>query len=687
MEYLQKMRNAVLDHLNNYAESVCIDCGFVQRDCKCADHVPSLQMTFLGSAVSVKDSGMQTEPMLLVGMQQNVAAQGISLLVPPNLRLPYTGGQQNAPTMQSTVLNPSGINVNSLTAPVVNLPPALTFAAGCPPSFVNPLSLSSSVSTSSYVSVLRPSLAGGMSVPSLPAIAPNANVSDATSESRKRKLDADVDVAHVAVQTTGKSYVKKMKIRLGDFSASDFIIVGRGWDAKHQGSTNAEDTAGDSSTLAGAQAQKVSGEVVATNPSASPGGRFEGVKKDAETPVEKRYTAVWKLLEDSSDDESAAHETTSDSQDVPKSAPAENNSDSSQAPNKSSGPCSDGQVLTPETNQQVKEESNEQAGSASAPGITPAGSEDSTLNHSDHLMEEEDDNKLVIDTCAGSDNQQAEREASATVSRQSNDWEYRNGVKEEVADVEEDMSTSVNVGAASEAKTAEDTSKPSSSAVDEEKKCVSVGDANDASPTKSSIVAADSAASESDVAQDAAETSQPELTPKPPRVYGKFEYTPTGEHILRCLVPKCSQTFDVKVAAEVHNHVHPGFVPGTDGNEGPTYLQCHRCEFQAPFYHWYDLLRHMREKHDICLVDSSAEHTCEYCGLGFETKDLLVSHIDFHYSNRYKCVYCGLLLLTWGQVRCTVIALVCVFSASTIYRNASRKPKKPTGSQHCPEPL
>jgi len=64
----------------------------------------------------------------------------------------------------------------------------------------------------------------------------------------------------------------------------------------------------------------------------------------------------------------------------------------------------------------------------------------------------------------------------------------------------------------------------------------------------------------------------------------------------------------------------------------------------------YDLLRHMRQKHDIRLVDETVAHTCEYCGIGFETKDSLVSHIDFHYSNRYKCIYCGLLLLTWKQV-------------------------------------
>jgi len=655
------MRNAVLNHLNNYAESVCLDCGFVQRDCKCTDHVPSFQLTFLGSAASVKDSGMQTDPMLLVGMQQKVAAPGISVLLPqnfhmsPDVRLPLNGGQQNALTMQSTVLNHSGVNFNPSTPGVINLPPALTFPAGCPPSFVNPLPLPSSVSSQSYVSLLRPQLLGSTSVLSTSdAInqVPSGSVADIASESRKRKLDLDVDVAHAAVQTTGKSYVKKMKIRLGNFSASDFKIVGRDLDAKHQASTNAQGATGDlKNSLAGVQAQTLSGEMFATNPNASPRGRIDDAKKDGETAMEKRYTTVWKLLEDSSDDEQAADESTPASRDVPMSALAESNSDSLQTPNKDVGPCSSGPVLTSETNQRVKEEPDEQAGSASVAGAMPYYNKDSTVNHNEHLVEEEDDNRLVIDTQADSDNQQIEHRASAAV--KSTDWEYRNGVKEDVADVEENMSTSVNdgeqSGAASEANNSDGVSKPSTSAADEEK-CVHVDDAGDASPTKSTTVAADSAASESEVAQDTAGTSEPGLTPKPRRVYGKFEYTPTGEHILRCLVPKCSQTFDVKLTAEVHNHVHPGFVPGSIGSEGPTYLQCHRCEFQAPFYHWYDLLRHMREKHDVCLVNSSAEHTCEYCGLGFETKDLLVSHIDFHYSNRYKCVYCGLLLLTWGQV-------------------------------------
>jgi hypothetical protein len=137
------------------------------------------------------------------------------------------------------------------------------------------------------------------------------------------------------------------------------------------------------------------------------------------------------------------------------------------------------------------------------------------------------------------------------------------------------------------------------------------------------------------------------------KVYGKFEYTPTGEHILRCLVSKCSQTFDTKMAAELHNAVHPGLGSAPDvvgSGDVLTYFQCNVCDFRAPYYHWYDLLRHMSNKHGLRMQDKSYSFTCEYCGLGFDSEEKLALHVDFHYSNRYKCVYCGLLLLTWSQV-------------------------------------
>ena len=138
-------------------------------------------------------------------------------------------------------------------------------------------------------------------------------------------------------------------------------------------------------------------------------------------------------------------------------------------------------------------------------------------------------------------------------------------------------------------------------------------------------------------------SAQEPASSKPTRktIYGKFEYTPTREHIFRCLIVKCSQSFDTRHAAEMHSLVH-------SADEDVTVLQCHKCDFTAPFYHWFDLLRHLRATHDVHVTRES--HGCEYCGLVFESSDKLMAHIDFHYSNRYKCVHCGLLLLTWAQV-------------------------------------
>lgn len=130
--------------------------------------------------------------------------------------------------------------------------------------------------------------------------------------------------------------------------------------------------------------------------------------------------------------------------------------------------------------------------------------------------------------------------------------------------------------------------------------------------------------------------------PSTRKIYGKFEYVPTKEHIFRCLIVKCSQSFDTRHAAELHNLVHPE-------GENVNHLKCPKCQFTSPYYHWFDLLRHMRNEHDIHI--SKDPFSCTFCGLLFDNEEKLSSHIEFHYSNRYKCVHCGLLLLTWGQVK------------------------------------
>jgi len=671
VECLQKMRNAVLDHLNNYAESVCIDCGFVQRDCRCADAIrrhSGSKMTFLGNAVSVKDANMQTDPMVVVGMQQKVNAPGFSVVVPqnfyltPDVKLPLTMGPHNALTVPPHV---SSVHVNSLTPGVINLPPTITFPAGCPSSFVNPLTLSTSVGVQPGVSLLRPPMVGGVNLPSSSSIVIQAPAStgstsdDAVSAGRKRKLEddaRDVSVAHASVQTTGKSYVKKMKVQLGNFSASDFKVIGI-----NSNTPNSQRVTSDLATAAGVQPSEKTGAAAPnTSTTASSGADNSGTKKDVETAMERKYTAVWKLLEDSSDDECVPDKPESVSQDVVESAATEKNSASLQMPEDGVASSSSEPISTPTASQPANEESSGEKGSVAA----TEDKSDTIQHRDDDSGEEEVDSKLVIDSHVDDDAQQSERENEPSFSQQANNWEFRNGMKEsELPDDEKEVHESGNGVEQPMAKTGGDNDgKPSavaegnpSAAANDVDKCVPMGDDSDTSQLLDSsapaLTGASAAETVTDIVPDTAGSAKPEsAAPKPRRVYGKFEYAPTGEHILRCLVPKCSQTFDRKLAADVHNHVHPGFEHGVEGKEGQTYLQCHQCEFQAPFYHWYDLLRHMRQKHDICLVDGAAAHTCEYCGLGFETKDLLVSHIDFHYSNRYKCIYCGLLLLTWGQV-------------------------------------
>jgi len=606
----------------------------------------------------VKDSSMQTEPMVVFGMQQKVTAPGISVVVPqnyhlsPDVRMPLTLGQPNALTLPP-LSAPGSVNISTLTPNIISLPPAITFPTGYPPSFVNPLPVSTSINSQSGVSMLRPPLLAAANT----AHVPNSVTADAAS--RKRKLDTDAGfMADVSVQTTGKSHVKKMKMRMGPFTASEFKVIGKDGSVlsrNQQSLANNQGSPTDSETWTGAKTQTDEGGTTSANITTSPAGQ-SGLKKDVETPAEKKYTTVWKLLEDSSDDESSACELMSASQDVPVSAAMLENSISQLTSS----------YVVPSSTELTTHHLSEKTDSVAAPPQTPTQVKDGDVVHDNgHHMEDDDEDKLVIDTHVDTDSQQSQLN-----NKQSNDWEFRNGMKEtELADDEKEVNKPTDgeeQDAASEVKTdkKDDDGIGKSSTATTDVECPSTGD--DAVETsKLTADATDSAVGDSMAPAEQAETANTELSPKPRRVYGKFEYTPTGEHILRCLVPKCSQTFDRKLAADVHSHVHPGFVPGTEGSEGPTYLQCHQCEFQAPFYHWYDLLRHMRQKHDISLTDSSMEHTCEYCGLGFETKDLLVSHIDFHYSNRYKCIYCGLLLLTWAQVRASLMALKVVDGIAT----------------------
>ena len=130
--------------------------------------------------------------------------------------------------------------------------------------------------------------------------------------------------------------------------------------------------------------------------------------------------------------------------------------------------------------------------------------------------------------------------------------------------------------------------------------------------------------------------------PKPEKkYYKKFLFSPTGDHIWRCAFPKCGMCFDTKEGAKFHNSVHTG-------KENPNYIECKSCTFKVPFSKWYELLRHMKENHYICITYE--RFGCFFCGLNFESEEKLVSHMDFHYSSKYKCIHCGKIFFTWKQI-------------------------------------
>ncbi|ELT93661.1 hypothetical protein CAPTEDRAFT_74658, partial [Capitella teleta] len=118
----------------------------------------------------------------------------------------------------------------------------------------------------------------------------------------------------------------------------------------------------------------------------------------------------------------------------------------------------------------------------------------------------------------------------------------------------------------------------------------------------------------------------------------------TSEMIYKCTFPRCGQCFDTKVVASLHSKIHGLNVDG-------KYLWCSEedCHYKVPFFRFYDLLRHLNVTHSIQYT--SKENTCELCALSFDTEEEVISHMDYHYNNRYKCIQCGCMLMTWQQVQ------------------------------------
>ena len=126
--------------------------------------------------------------------------------------------------------------------------------------------------------------------------------------------------------------------------------------------------------------------------------------------------------------------------------------------------------------------------------------------------------------------------------------------------------------------------------------------------------------------------------------YGRFEYIPTGEKMYRCMYQTGGQCFDSRKAADMHDQAHR-----VEGQSAKTSLFCHLCDYSVTSTHWYDLIRHLKSQHFVMLT--SKQFGCTLCGIVFENEDELSSHLEFHYNSRYKCIYCGMLLMTWKHVQ------------------------------------
>jgi hypothetical protein len=763
---LQTMRNTLLGYLDSYAESVCSDCGYIHRECLC--HLPdaglynsrSGPLLFLGHVISHKDQSVQTDmPTVLTTMQVKANTQpGISVLLPPGLQLqpgmrfPVTlaqtpcgsgvGQMVNSPVMYSPSASTNSVcsnmpaqnidasweaNYISMSAGgQTNALAPMSFPLG-QQAFVTPMipssdtvftdtKISSSIgkvglesNSLASQSVLLSSMTPGFSYVRSPTVNLLTGSGNLDGSSRKRKFEGErplEGLADVGVQTTAKSFIKKLKLRLGKISNNDNKATDKAGTGLSD--DNASTNISGNLSVSAADTDKHSMTLPPNSPAvptpAAAVGALAVSKKDekSETVHEKKFTTVWKLIEIASDDEddirNEAAETNSGTKEsgtstVPLDGAAystavrtcqedtdvaeslirlsgqndltENGLDSQQntklevkacSPANSSGLdniCStvDSKVIREAGGSMLMDS---HADSNLNP-LTNARHLSADLEHNSSSDPVDDPDSLIIDESvpAGTSLKLPESEVA---------WAKRNGVMSKMTAQNDEA---LKFEAASERTKDDKWIEATDSSGNIPTKPL-FGDRNQPCQEKNDIVLEnkpEGLSVKADSIEGSVEADKSDLplsgrsvcsAVKRKKVYGRFEYTPTGEHILRCLVSKCSQTFDTKMAAELHNAVHPGMGSAPDvvgaGGDVLTYFQCSVCDFRAPYYHWYDLLRHMSTKHGLRMQDKSYSFTCEYCGLGFDSEEKLALHVDFHYSNRYKCVYCGLLLLTWSQV-------------------------------------
>ena len=137
---------------------------------------------------------------------------------------------------------------------------------------------------------------------------------------------------------------------------------------------------------------------------------------------------------------------------------------------------------------------------------------------------------------------------------------------------------------------------------------------------------------EKDVKPDDEAETQAENAEEPnqKKYYARFEHLPTGEKLFRCLYTNCNLCMDTRAAAKMHNRVHRQ--EPCSAMEQPRRLVCWKCNYQVPFFKWFDMLRHLKETHKQTL--DSDPLSCMFCGIKFETEDRLSHHMEFHYSSR-----------------------------------------------------
>jgi len=763
---LQTLRNTLLNYLDNYAESVCLDCGYIHRDCLCRLPETGLwssyrgaPLTFVGHAYVRKDQSIQTDlPTVLSTTQVKPNSQpGISVLIPPGLQLqpgmrfPVTLAQTpsgNGGTMGQAVNSPMFYTSSDTTtvaassthmpfqnaesscgwgANYITLPSSGQTSSFAPISFTlgqqnvfNPVlpsgdiplvdsKLSQSVSGQpgsesnilSGQSVLLSSGAPGINFLCPPAVSllsgrlPNDCVD--SSSNRKRKFDGErplEGLADVGVQTTAKSFIKKLKLRLDKINSTENIAAEKASVAlsvANNASTSASVGISSNVVMDAECKLSVSSSAVSQSlPLVAPAPITTDVSKKEEKGdvlADKRFATVWKLIEvvSDNDDDVAENAVSETSLNITNTKSTDVSSyELAMKTQRDDADVAESLIKLSGQNDAL-DSSHLSEWNCTASSITlESGTDTPTCASTSSSSRVSLQDKLPIPVLSMQDRETTSKEMNTTsgamlpetlkqsssfaddvlceneaekLAKNETLWENRNGNQSNRAVNNEDGTKLSTTLCKDKLPVLTNNCERLITAVESNLLESNVEKQVDACNVQEKDIAEIGKAPESlaETATDCSELSSKESSVlKRKKVYGKFEYTPTGEHILRCLVSKCSQTFDTKRAAELHNAVHPGLGSAegetSSGGAALTYFQCFHCDFRAPFYHWYDLLRHMSQKHSIRMSDQSATITCEYCGLGFDGEDKLSVHMEFHYSNRYKCVYCGLLLLTWGQV-------------------------------------